>query len=238
MTRRRIALLPRLGIRPSVHDLVRDALDEAISELERHPGREIRVLDAGCGRKSVIGAFQGRVARVVGADIHAPDRMPSFVDDFVQADLCGPAGAFDAASFDLVLSTFTLEHFRDPDAALANFHAWLGRDGTLVASTVNHRNPWVRAYLGLPDGVRARLQPVVKASAHDAHPLVGACNDPVAIRSALARAGFHDVRLRTVGHLARSWGRRLPTYVLGLVGDLLTQPFPSRRSTIVVVARA
>jgi hypothetical protein len=41
-----------------------------------------------------------------------------------------------------------------------------------------------------------------------------------------------------VGHLARAWGRHWPTFLLGLTGDLLTRGLPSRRSTIVVVARA
>ena len=80
------------------------------------------------------------------------------------------------------------------------------------------------AYLGLPDGPRRRLQPLVKATAADAHPLVGACNDPAAIRAALVAAGFTDIRLTTVGHLARAWGRHWPTFALGLVGDLLTDP--------------
>ena len=57
-------------------------------------------------------------------------------------------------------------------------------------------------------------------------------------RRTLVEAGFSDVRLRTIGYLARAWGRHLPTFALGLVGDVLAQPFPSRRSTIVIVARA
>ena len=146
--------------------------------------------------------------------------------------------SFPREAYDVVLSSFTLEHFRDPDAALGNFHHWLGPDGALVATTVNRRNPLVRAYLGMPDRLRSRLQVLIKHSPTDAHPLVGACNDPDALRSALRRAGFRDVRIRTVSHLARTWNRRLPAFLLGLAGDLLTQPFPSRRSTIVVVARA
>jgi hypothetical protein len=66
---------------------------------------------------------------------------------------------------------------------------------------------------------------------------VGACNEPAAIRGALEAAGFTEIRLTTVGHLARAWGRRWPTFVVGLLGDLLTRAMPSRRSTIVAVAR-
>jgi hypothetical protein len=107
-----------------------------------------------------------------------------------------------------------------------------------VATTVNRRHPFVAAYLGLPDGPRRAIQPLVKATAADAHPLVGACNDPAAVRDALAAAGFVDIRLTTVGHLARAWGRYWPTFAVGLVGDLLTRSAPSRRSTIVALATA
>ena len=153
-------------------------------------------------------------------------------------DLCGTAAPFPDDSFDLVLSSFTLEHFADPLAAMTNLRRWLRPGGTLVATTVNRRHPFVAAYLGLPDSARRAFQPLVKATAADAHPLVGACNDPATVRRALAAAGFIDIRLTTVGHLARAWGRHLPTFAVGLAGDLLTRAAPSRRSTIVALASA
>jgi SAM-dependent methyltransferase len=183
-------------------------------------------------------AFRPRIGRLVGADIHEPSAPLPHLDEFAVLDLCGAPDGFPIGSFDVVLLSFTLEHLADPPAALANLRRWLRPGGTLVATTVNRRHPFVAAYLGLPDGSRRRLQPLVKARAADAHPLVGACNDPASVRAALVDAGFTDVRLTTVGHLARAWGRHWPTFALGLVGDLLTVPFPARRSTIVAVARA
>jgi hypothetical protein len=56
------------------------------------------------------------------------------------------------------------------------------------------------------------------------------------VRAALTTAGFTQIRLTTVGHLGRAWGRHWPTFALGLLGDLLTRAMPSRRSTIVAVA--
>jgi len=81
------------------------------------------------------------------------------------------------------------------------------------------------------------LQRTVKATAADAHPLVGACNTPRQVRHALAEAGFAAVEVRTTSHLARAWRRRLPTYGLGLLGDLAAKRLPERRSTIVARAR-
>ena len=234
----RFALLPRLGISPTVGSLVHEALDRGIAAAElRSPGT-VTVLDAGCGRVSALRSFRPRIARLVGADIHEPSVPLPHLDEFAVVDLCGPGTAFPDGSFDLVLSSFTLEHFADPQAALTNLRRWLRPGGTLVATTVNRRHPFVAAYLALPDGPRHAIQPLVKSTAADAHPLVGACNDPASIRQALTAAGFVDIRLTTVGHLARAWGRHWPTFAVGLAGDLLTRAAPSRRSTIVALGTA
>jgi SAM-dependent methyltransferase len=234
----RFALLPRLGVEPSVASLVHGALDRAIRAAETRPGDGVAALDAGCGRVSALRTFRPRIARLVGADVHAPATALPHLDEFVVVDLCLSPDGFAEETFDVVLSSFTLEHFEDPAAAMANLRRWMRPGGTLVVTTVNRRHPFVAAYLGLPDGPRRVLQPLVKAGAGDAHPLVGACNDPSIVHETLTDAGFSDIRLTTVGHLARAWGRHWPTFVLGLVGDLLTRAMPSRRSTIVAVARA
>ena len=234
----RFALLPRLGIEPSVGSLVLEALDRAVGAAEvRSPG-SVAALDAGCGRVSALRAFRPRIARLVGADIHEPSAPLPHLDEFAVVDVCRAPDGFPAASFDVVLSSFTLEHFEDPAAAMANLRRWMRPGGTLVITTVNRRHPFVAAYLGLPDGLRRRVQPLVKSTAADAHPLVGACNDPVSVRAALSDAGFGEIRLTTVGHLGRAWGRHWPTFLLGVVGDLLARAMPSRRSTIVAVARS
>ncbi len=238
---RREAIIERLGVTPPVSVLVRNALDVAVGDAEaRADGsrRPVTALDAGCGRVSQLRAFRPRIGRMVGADIHQPETPLPHLDEFAVVDLCGPSDAFEPGTFDVVLSSFTLEHFAAPGRALTNLRSWLAPGGTLVATTVNRRHPFVGAYLGLPAGLRQRLQPLVKSTAADAHPIVGACNDPTAITDALEAAGFHDVQLTTVGHLARAWGRTWPTFALGLAGDLIAQGAPSRRSTIVAVARA
>lgn len=234
----RFALLPRLGISPTVGSLVHEALDRAVGAAEARSPGAVAALDAGCGRVSALRPFRPRIARLVGVDIHEPASPLPHLDEFAIVDLCGPGAAFADGSFDVVLSNFTLEHFADPPAALSNLRRWLRPGGTLVATTVNRRHPFVAAYLGLPDRARRSIQPLVKATAADAHPLVGACNDPATVRWTLAAAGFIDIRLTTVGHLARAWGRHWPTFAVGLAGDLLTTAVPSRRSTIVALASA
>ena len=217
--------------------LVRSTLENAIDEAEARSPGSVAALDAGCGRVSHLEPFRGRIGRLVGVDVHPLGAPLPHLDEFVIADLCGSPLAFADASFDIVLSSFTIEHFADPATALVNLRRWLRPGGTLVATTVNRRHPFVWAYLAVPTRFRRWAQRLVKASAADAHPLVGACNTAAELTAAARAAGFTEVRLETVGHLERAWGRFLPGRLLGRVGDLLAERFPSRRSTLVLVAR-
>jgi SAM-dependent methyltransferase len=215
-------------------------LDQALSAAEE-TGRRGRVtaLDAGCGRRSHLIAFRPRIARLVGVDIHPPpEGTLDQLDEFASVDLCADGGAFAAATFDVALSSFTVEHFADPLSAFRNLHRWLRPGGRLVISTVNRRHPFVRAYLDAPVALRAPLQRLVKVTAADAHALVGACNSVADLRAALTAAGFSGIRIETAGHLSRAWAHRGSARMLGALGDALAQPFPSRRSTIVASAIA
>jgi SAM-dependent methyltransferase len=242
--RRRFAILPRLGIRPSLSQLIRQTLDAAVADAEarRPPDPERRaapdVLDAGCGSSAFLLRYRARINRLVGLDIVAPEApLPDF-DAFVQADMCSRPDAFPPGSFDVIMSKFTIEHLADPAAAFTAMRSWLRPGGSVVLVTVNRRHPLVNAYLDLPPGPRTRMQRMLKVSDADAYHLVGACNDPRALQAALETAGFEGMTTRSVGNLARGWGRWSPGYLLGLAGDLVAQPFPSRRSTLVVSARA
>lgn len=227
--RERIAT--RLGIVPLTREVVRDWLDEAL------PAQGGAALDAGCGRQSQLKPFRKRIGQFIGVDIHEPSRTLRWLDEFVIADVCRDVSAFPDGSFDVALSSFTVEHFQDPDGAFATLAAWLRPGGWLVITTVNRRHPFVDAYLSLPDGLRSRIQPIVKASEADAHPLVGACNTPAAVRHALTAAGFDAIEVATTGYLWRAWGRFVPGFALGLLGDFAAQRSPGRRSTIVARAR-
>jgi SAM-dependent methyltransferase len=214
-----------------VTEVVGEMLDESL------PDSGARALDAGCGRRSQLAAFRPRIAELVGLDVHAPAKTPRWLDRFVRADVCTEADAFPPESFDLVLSSFTVEHLADPPAGFRNIYGWLRPGGTLVLSTVNRNHPLVGAYLGLSPGLRHRLQRFVKYSDADAHPVVGAANRPEDLRIALSGAGFTGIELVMTSYLARAWSRRVATFVLGLLGDLAAHRVPSRRSTIVARAR-
>ena len=228
----RVRVSRALGLVPTTQDIVERWLDEAVP---REGGAA--ALDAGCGRLSLLRPLRPRLARFVGVDIHAPARPLHWLDEFAVADLCADTDAFPAGTFDVALSNFTVEHFADPVAAFRTIGGWLKPGGWLVITTVNRRHPFVDLYLSIPTGLRSQVQPIVKKSQADAHPLVGACNTPRRIRDGLEAAGYEDIEIRTTSHLSRAWGQTLPTWGLGLLGDLAAHSMPARRSTIVARAR-
>lgn len=241
--RRRLAVLPRLGVRPAAGEVVGMLLDQALDEAAARAardGRPVAVLDAACGRVSALRPFRARIGHLTGADVATPPAgAVAHLDDFVQADLCAEPGTFAPASFDVILLSFAVEHLADPPAAFANLALWARPDATLVVTTVNRRHPFVAAYLGLPASLRDRLQATVKAGPADVHRLVGvqACTTRRGLAAELRRAGWTDVRIGTVGHLARAWSRTWPTFAIGIAGDVVTAGMPARRSTLIAVAR-
>jgi SAM-dependent methyltransferase len=239
--RRRFDVLDRLGIRPPLNAVVREALEAQLADPEhgRRAGetrRRLSVLDAGCGGSTFLRRYRARIGRLVGLDIHEPEAPPTGLDALVIADMCRERDAFAPSSFDLVVSKFTVEHLADPVAAFGAMASWLKPGGSVLLVTVNRRHPLVALYLALPRRPRAWLQRRVKASAADAHELEGHCNDAACLRSALRATGFERISIRSVGNLTRAWGRWAPGYVLGLLGDVVAQPFPGRRSTLIVRA--
>ncbi len=228
----RHSIARRLGLVPTTQEVVADWLDDAVPR-----GGGAAALDAGCGRLSLLRPLRPRLSRFVGVDIHAPAKPLTWLDEFAVADLCTDVDAFPPATFDVTLSNFTVEHFADPVAAFRTIGTWLKPGGWLVITTVNRRHPLVDLYLSIPASVRAKVQPIVKKSEADAHPLVGACNTPNLVREGLAAAGYRDIEIVTTSHLARAWGRTWPTWALGLLGDIAAHAMPARRSTIVARAR-
>lgn len=229
---RKLRISRALGLVPTTQEVVERWLDEAVAA----EGGSV-ALDAGCGRLSLLRPLRPRLARFVGVDIHAPAKPLKWLDEFAVADVCSDVDAFPPETFDVTLSNFTVEHFADPVSAFRIIGTWLKPNGWLVITTVNRRHPLVDLYLSLPTVLRSKVQPVVKKTEADAHPLVGACNTPRLIREGLAAAGYTDIELVTTSHLARAWGETLPTWGLGLIGDLAAHSMPARRSTIVARAR-
>jgi SAM-dependent methyltransferase len=105
-------------------------LDEFVRlRLSPWVGREIKVLEAGCGARSPI-AF-GNSAHVVGLDIDSDAmRRNDELDETIVGDL--ESYPLPAEAFDIVFCRYVLEHLRNPERALANMRQALRAGGWLV----------------------------------------------------------------------------------------------------------
>jgi SAM-dependent methyltransferase len=157
-----------------------------------------RVLDLGAGPTPVPERrLKGKVRRVVGVDIDPVVLTNQAVDEAHVFD--GATLPFSAASFDAVLSDWTIEHLREPLVTLKEIHRVLKPGASWWFRTTNSRHyvTMVSAYTPhwfhrlLANRARG-LQP----GDHDPWPAHYRMNSPAALRRGLAFAGFTTSELR------------------------------------------
>jgi SAM-dependent methyltransferase len=119
---------------------------------EACPGRRIEILEAGCGPSWHLQL--GKVLyRLTGVDIspEALDRRKTVcrdLDEAILGDLCRVALAENA--YDVIYSSFVLEHVHDARQVLDNFRRWLRPGGILVLRIPDRDSVW---------GLATRLTP-------------------------------------------------------------------------------
>jgi SAM-dependent methyltransferase len=76
------------------------------------------VLDVGCGDRSPLARFRGRIPLMVGVDAHAPSlersRALGIHDRYEQCDVTEIAARFPPRSFDAVVALDVIEHLEKP----------------------------------------------------------------------------------------------------------------------------
>jgi SAM-dependent methyltransferase len=99
------------------------------------PGKKYRILDLGCGEKPYYPLFKNWAAEYIGIDIYAGDLRG--IGEFLP---------FRNNSFDLIISTQTLEHVNDPLKVISEISRVLTPGGIIILSThgiwYNHGDHW------------------------------------------------------------------------------------------------
>jgi SAM-dependent methyltransferase len=200
-----------------------------------------RVLDAGCGRRNSLGdslaGLTDEIELLVGVDLdeRAGGENPA-LDRFVAADVCAGTPLGDS-SFDLIYASFVVEHLSDPHAAFREWRRLLRPGGSLLVTTPNISNPFIRLANLLPQRIRIglkRIGPGVEE--RDVFPAVYRANRPAELERAASEASLVMVSVRHVATLHRYAGTRRWLRRLLLLAE---QPLPpSRHSTIVVLYRS
>jgi ubiquinone/menaquinone biosynthesis C-methylase UbiE len=162
-----------------------------------------RLLDVGCGRGGVVEQLLEYECRMVGVD---PD-ICSLAEHRLPAALLPCAAGFSgqlpfhSGSFDLVISSWVLEHLPRPAAAFAEAARVLRPDGHLVTLAPNRWHPvtLLNRLLAWAEPIQTRLVPRLYGRAEeDAFPVYYRANSARRLRQLGVAAGLTPVAIQTV----------------------------------------
>jgi SAM-dependent methyltransferase len=162
-------------------------------------GAGARILEVGAGPTNRTSAFLATIGELHGLDVDA--EVHGNVHLASSALIQGNRYPFPAASFDLVVSNYVVEHVDEPAAHLAEVHRVLKDGGAYVFRTPNlwhyvaiiSRALSHKAHRLLANPLR-NLPP----GSHEPWPTVYAMNTPTTVRRYAKRAGFDVERLDMV----------------------------------------
>ena len=107
---------------------------EAYIRRQSSPTEELKILEAGCGRRWPID-LQGIRYHLTGIDIdeHALDVRKNERKDLDEAILGDVRSAdLSASTYDIIYSSYVLEHIKGAEAVLENFVKWLKPGGLVI----------------------------------------------------------------------------------------------------------
>ena len=97
------------------------------------PGRQLKLLDVGCGSQPFRAQIESRGATYLSLDVSAQNGCKiDFITRFDSPDLV--AGVIEAGPYDIILCSEVLEHVAEWHNAFANFARLLAPDGYVVVS--------------------------------------------------------------------------------------------------------
>jgi SAM-dependent methyltransferase len=124
---------PKIRQTSSIEELARLQSDAILSHGKRL-GRPISILEAGCGQSWLVD-LEGLEYKLTGIDLDPAalelrQKQNHDLDEAICGDLC--TADLPDASFDVIYSSFVLEHVPRADIALRNFVKWLRPGGILI----------------------------------------------------------------------------------------------------------
>lgn len=201
----------------------------------KHITSEVKVLDAGCGRAGVVGLFRDKAGLTVGVDVD----LASLRDNVgLHQAVLGRLTEmpFAAASFDLVISSWVIEHLQEPEMAFAEIARVLRPGGRFIFLTPNAWNYVVLVNRLTPAWLQRCLVPrVYGRREEDTFPVAYRANTRRRLDTLLGRAGLRCEEFYYVGD---------PSYIafndlffrLGMLIERLTDLGPLRALKVHLVA--
>jgi len=148
------------------------------------------VLDAGCGKRSVIGEEKLKAHKTVGLEASIDDlQLNSTVDLRVVGNLVNIP--FKQGIFDLIVCRNVVEHLERPQEVFIEFNRLLKSGGLLMVRTPNKFNPIMFLSAILPLNVRTWIKKnLFYDTEGDTFPTYYRCNSMGRMNKTLKRCGF------------------------------------------------
>ncbi len=165
-----------------------DIYDEILSSLS---SPDNILLDAGCGKKSMMQRHSQKLKFSVGMDISIDAiKQNKAFSTFVSAD--ASKLPFKDESFDAVVSQWMIEHIEDIDEVIREFHRVLKKNGSLVVVTNSKYHPMMFLSSILPMKLRDWLKMKIFPSyiEEDTFPTYYRFNGLGIIHKILSKRGF------------------------------------------------
>jgi ubiquinone/menaquinone biosynthesis C-methylase UbiE len=201
----------------------RDGTSQYLDLVSTRTREDSRVLDIGAGDGTGFAhPLRGRVKELVGLD---PDGGV-LSNPAVDKGIVGTAEKMPLpdSGFDVVVSSFTLEHVRDPASVAREVFRVLHPGGVFIFRTPNLWHYVTLVSRLTPQWFHRRVaNPLrgIPGEGREPYPTVYRCNTRRKIRRAFTRAGFIVEDLRTIepepSYLQFSW----PTFLLGVAYERL-----------------
>jgi ubiquinone/menaquinone biosynthesis C-methylase UbiE len=154
-----------------------------------------RVLDVGCGAGAALAPAAERAASAVGVEI-SPEMAERARAAAPSADVrVGDATSldFDDASFEVVLSAFTVFFMPDPTAALTEWRRVLAPGGRIVLSTWAAGDPRWEFERQIRRGYLGEIEPAVLKELGHGLALLERFSDAEKVAGELSTAGFGEI---------------------------------------------
>ncbi len=204
---------------------IHDYYDEHLKPL---CGPETILLDAGCGKKGIMGLYKSKCRLSVGIDLSlSAIKENRCLDVFAVSELTSIP--FQAEIFDIIISAWTVEHLENPMLVFQEFYRILKPKGHLILITNSVYNPVMFLSAVLPQGLRDKIKrkwypPVID---EDTFPTYYRCNSLNKMDKVLQKAGFAKVMKSYAGDTSLFLFSKL--FPLFLFYERITDFLPFRR---------